>query len=118
MDDELVGRPKLGRTGVSGAGSVFENAKSQQAAVRQRIQEASGELEQFELSLPEERHRLYGDFQREEVGKVTDFVTRYEAMDRVVHGFRRSGPALVGSHADADSHRDDSRVAQAPDATR
>jgi hypothetical protein len=85
MDDELVGRPKSGRTGVSGAGPVFENARNQQAAVRQCIQEASRDLEHFERSLPEERKRLDGQFQREEIGKVTDFVTRYEAMDRVVH---------------------------------
>jgi len=85
MDDELVGRPKPGRTGVGGAGPVFENAKSQQGAVRQRVQEASRDLEQFERSVPEERARLDSQFQREEIGKITDFVTRYEAMDRVVH---------------------------------
>lgn len=85
MDDELVGRPKSGRTGVSGAGPVFENAKSQQADVRAHIQEARRDLQQFESSMPKERDRLDKQFQREEVGKVTDFVTRYEAMDRVVH---------------------------------
>ena len=85
MDDELVGRPKSGRTGIGGAGPVFENAKSQQAGVRQRVQEARSELEEFERSMPEERGRLDTQFQREEIGKATDFVTRYEAMDRVVH---------------------------------
>ena len=85
MDDELVGRPKSGRTGISGAGPVFENARSQQSAVRQHIRETSRDVEQFERSLPAERQRFDGQFQREEVGKVTDFVTRYEAMDRVVH---------------------------------
>jgi hypothetical protein len=85
MDDELVGRPKVGRTGVSGAGPVLENAKSQQAAVREQIQETSRDLEQFESSMPTQRDQLDRQFQREEIGKVTDFVTRYEAMDRVIH---------------------------------
>jgi hypothetical protein len=44
----------------------------------------------MDRSLPEERGRLETQFQREEIGKVTNFVTRYEAMDRVIH----SSPAL------------------------
>src|SRR2546426_1095565 len=39
MDDELVGRPKAGRTGLRGSGPVFQNAQTQQSAVRERIQE-------------------------------------------------------------------------------
>ena len=85
MDDELVGRPKSGRTGVRGAGPVFENAKSQQSDVRQRIQEATHDLEQFDRTTPSERERIDGQFKREELSKVLDFVTRYEALDRVVH---------------------------------
>ncbi len=85
MDAELAGRNTPGRTGVSGAGPVFQNAASQQAAVRQRIQEARHDLEQVEHSVPDERQRLERQFQREEVGKIKNFVTRYEAMDRVIH---------------------------------
>lgn len=89
MDDELVGRAKSGRTGVRGAGPVFDNAQSQQVDVRQRIREASLDLEQFERSLPEQRRRLDAQFQREEIGKIMDLVTRFEALDRMVHN---SGP--------------------------
>jgi Domain of unknown function (DUF4407) len=64
---------------------VFENAQTQQAAIRQRIQETRLELDRLERSLPEERQRLERQFQREEVSKITNFVTRYEAMDRVIH---------------------------------
>ena len=85
MDQELAGRSGPGRTGMSGAGPVFLNAQTQQAAVRERIREAREDLGQMERTLPEERRRLEGGFQREEVGRVTDFVTRYEALDKVIH---------------------------------
>lgn len=85
MDDELVGRPKSGRTGVQGAGPVFDNANAQQASVRARIQDVRRDLDQLERSIPEETARQDKQFQREEIGKITNFVTRYEAMDKVVH---------------------------------
>lgn len=85
MDQELAGRSGPGRTGMSGAGPVFQNAQTQQEAVRQRMREARQDLDQIEHALPEERRRLESGFQREEVGRVTDFVTRYEALDRVIH---------------------------------
>jgi len=90
MDDELVGRPKDGRTGVSGVGPVFENARTQQQAVRQRIAEVRRDLEQLERSLPQERQRLEKEFQRQELTKVTSFATRYEALQDVLH----NSPAL------------------------
>ena len=90
MDDELVGRPNDGRTGVSGDGPVFENARAQQAAVRLRIEEVRHDLKQLEQSLPRERQRLEKEFQRLEVAKVTSFTTRYEALQDVIH----SSPAL------------------------
>ena len=85
MDQELAGRSVPGRTGLSGAGPVFQNAQTQQAAVRQRMREARQDLDQMERTLPEERRRLESGFHREEVGRVTDFVTRYEALDKVIH---------------------------------
>jgi hypothetical protein len=85
MDQELAGRSGPGRTGLSGAGPVFENAQTQQAAVRQRMREVRQDLDQMERTLPEERRRLEGGFRREEVGRVTNFVTRYEALDKVIH---------------------------------
>jgi len=85
MDDELTGQVKAGRTGMSGPGPVFKNADAQQAATRQRIQEVRRDLDAFELSLPEERERLERQFQRQEIAKTTDFVTRYEALHRVIH---------------------------------
>jgi hypothetical protein len=85
QDAELAGHPGVGRTGARGAGPVFQNAHAQQAAVRQRIQEVRQDLYKVDRALPEARVRLEARFQRESVGKVTDFVTRYEAMDRVIH---------------------------------
>jgi hypothetical protein len=85
LDSEAVGRVGPGRTGIPGAGPAFQNAQTQQASVRQSIQETRRDLEQLQASIPYERKRLEGQFQREEVGTTTDFVTRYEAMDRVVH---------------------------------
>jgi hypothetical protein len=85
IDDELVGRPKAGRSGIRGAGPVFENAKIQQADVRQRMEEVRRDLQDAEHTLPAERQRLEAEFQRQEVSLVSDFVTRYEALDRVVH---------------------------------
>lgn len=84
MDAEAVGRSGPGRTGMPGAGPVFQNAQKQQDSVRQRIRETRGDLNQLEGSLPDERKRLESLFRREEVGKTTDFVTRYEALDRVL----------------------------------
>lgn len=85
LDSELVGRAGPGRTGIAGAGPVFENAQRQQTAVRERIQEVRGDMEKLELTLPREGARLHRQFEGEELSKVTDFVTRYEAMDKVVH---------------------------------
>jgi hypothetical protein len=85
MDQELAGRSGPGRTGLKGAGAVFQNAQTQQAAVRQRMTEVRQDLEQMQRALPEERRRLETGFQREEVGRVTNFVTRYEALDKVIH---------------------------------
>jgi hypothetical protein len=85
LDSEAVGRAGQGRTGVPGAGPAFQNAHAQQLSVRQQIQEVRRDLEQMDQSLPEERQRLEGQFRREEVGKIADFVTRYEAMDKVIH---------------------------------
>jgi hypothetical protein len=90
MDDELVGRPKGGRTGIGGAGPVFENARTQQEAVRQQIEEMRRDLGQLERTVTQERQRLEREFQRQEVGKVTSFTTRYEALQDVIHG----SPAL------------------------
>ena len=83
MDDELVGRSKTGRSGRGGVGPVFRNAESQQAAIRLRIQEVRRDLESLERSLPDERQRIQRQFERQEVAKVADFPTRYEALDRV-----------------------------------
>ena len=69
---------------------IVSNAQGQQARVQQRIQEVRRDLDQFEKSLPADRDRQDKQFAREETSKVTDFVTRYEAMDRVVH----DSPAL------------------------
>jgi hypothetical protein len=85
LDSEAVGRSGPGRTGLPGAGPVFQNAQSQQASIRQRIEETRHDLAQMNSSLPEERQRMEGQFRREEVGRVTDFVTRYEAMDKIIH---------------------------------
>jgi hypothetical protein len=85
LDSEAVGRAGLGRSGVPGAGPVFRNAQAQQASIRQRIEEVRHDLNQLERSLPEERQRLDGEFRRREVGKITDFVTRYEALDKIIH---------------------------------
>jgi hypothetical protein len=85
LDSEAVGRPGPGRTGIRGAGPVFQNAVAQQESVRRRMGEARRDLDHMEASLPEERRRLEGHFRREEVGKITDFVTRYEALDKVIH---------------------------------
>jgi hypothetical protein len=85
MDQELAGRTGPGRTGLTGAGPVFQNAQTQQASVRQRIGEVRQDLDQMEHTLPEERRRVEHGFQREEVGKVLDFTTRYEALDKVIH---------------------------------
>jgi hypothetical protein len=85
MDDELVGRQKADRSGVPGAGPVFENAKRQQADVRQRIEEVRRDLRDAERALPAERQRFEEAFQRQEINLVSDFVTRYEALHRVIH---------------------------------
>lgn len=85
LDSEAVGRAGQGRTGVPGVGPAFQNAQAQQMSVRQRIQEVRRDLEQMEQSLPKERQRLEGQFQQEAVEKVSDFTTRYEAMDKVIH---------------------------------
>lgn len=85
LDSEAVGLVGSGRSGVPGAGPAFRNAEAQQASVRQRISEVREDLEHLDASLPNERQRLEQGFQREEVGKTTDFVTRYEALDRVIH---------------------------------
>jgi hypothetical protein len=85
MDQELAGRSGPGRTGLSGAGPVFENAQTQQATVRQRVREVRQDLNQIERTLPEERRRLENGFHREELGGALDFVTRYEALDKVIH---------------------------------
>ncbi|HZL49850.1 MAG TPA: DUF4407 domain-containing protein [Terracidiphilus sp.] len=90
LDSEAVGRAGLGRTGIAGAGPAFLNAQTQQASIRQQIRDIRHDLDEMNRSLPEERQRLETLYGREEVGKVTDFVTRYEALDKVV----RSSNAL------------------------
>ena len=85
LDSEAVGLVGPGRTGVPGAGPAFRNAQAQQASVRQRIQEVREDLAHLDASLPDERQRMERQFQREEVGKIADFVTRYEALERVIH---------------------------------
>lgn len=89
LDDEAVGRQKDGRSGVAGAGPVFRNAEMQQASVRDQMRQVRRDLDQLEASLPARRDRIEKAFQREEIGVVANFVTRYEATDRVV---RRSPP--------------------------
>jgi hypothetical protein len=89
LDSEAVGRVGAGRTGIPGAGPVFQNAKAQQLGVRQRIQEVRQDLAQMERSLPLEREHLEQQFHREEVAATRDFVTRYEALNTVTHS---SGP--------------------------
>jgi len=85
LDSEAVGRVGLGRTGIPGAGPAFANARSQQASIRQQIREIRQDLEELDRQLPAERQRLDVQYRREEVGKITDFVTRYEALDKVIH---------------------------------
>lgn len=85
LDSEAVGRAGDGRTGLAGVGPAFQNAQAQQVSVRQRIKEIRHDLDRMDQSLPDERQRLEKQFQREEVGKITDFVTRYEALDKVIH---------------------------------
>jgi hypothetical protein len=85
MDQELAGRSAPGRTGLRGAGPVFDNAQTQQTSVRQRMQEIRQGLDQLERSLPEQGRLSEERFKREEVARITDFVTRYEAMDKVIH---------------------------------
>lgn len=85
LDSEAVGRVGPGRSGVPGAGPVFQNAVAQQESVRRRLEEVRRDLDETNRSLPEDRRHLEAQFEREEIGKVTDFVTRYEALDKVVH---------------------------------
>jgi len=90
LDSEAVGRTGLGRTGIAGAGPVFLNAQTQQASIRAQIRDVRHDLDQINRSLPDERQHLEAQYGREEVGRVTDFVTRYEALDKMV----RSSDAL------------------------
>jgi Domain of unknown function (DUF4407) len=90
LDSEAVGRAGPGRTGIAGAGPAFLNAQTQQASIRQQIRDVRHDLDEMNRSLPEERQRLEAQYGREEVSRVTDFVTRYEALDKVV----RSSDAL------------------------
>jgi len=85
LDAEAVGRTGIGRTGLAGDGPAFRNAQSQQASVRQRIQEARQDMDRLERSIPEEQRRQDAQFKREEVTLVTDFPSRYEALDKVIH---------------------------------
>ena len=57
-DDELVGRSRVNRTGISGAGPVYLNAQEQLVAVRQRIAEVRQDQLQVEQSSAQERDRL------------------------------------------------------------
>src|SRR5260370_12261568 len=68
-----------------GSGPVFQNAERQQASVRQRITEIQKQLDEAERSISVESDRLDKQFQRVEVSKTTDFATRFEAMNKVVH---------------------------------
>src|SRR5260370_14495948 len=68
-----------------GSGRLFENAERQQASVRQRITEIQKQLDEAERSISVESDRLDKQFQRVEVSKTTDFATRFEAMNKVVH---------------------------------
>src|SRR5260370_36500253 len=76
MDAELVGRRVGGRTGYGGSGSVFRNAGAQQAIVRQRIQEVRQDIDRLDQSIPSEQAQMEKQFRREEIGKITNFVTR------------------------------------------
>jgi len=90
LDSEAVGRSGIGRTGIPGIGPAFQNAQTQQTSVRQRMQEVRRDLEEIERSLPAERQRLESQLRREEIRTTKDFVSRYEALDRVI----RSSDAL------------------------
>lgn len=85
MDDELVGRSTFGRTGVAGEGPVFRNAAAQQAVVHQRMRELRLDLDRLERTMPAEREQMEKQFQRQEIAKVSDFVTRYETLQRITN---------------------------------
>ena len=63
--------PKTGRTGVSGAGPVFEQCEEpSKQPCASAFKSTSHDVDRFERSMPEERERSDRQFQREEIGKV------------------------------------------------
>jgi len=85
MDQELAGRIAPGRTGLRGAGPVFDNAQTQQTSVRQRTLEVRRDLDELDRSIPEQDRRSEERFKREEIARTSDFVSRFEALDKVIH---------------------------------
>jgi hypothetical protein len=85
MDSELVGRPGSNRTGIAGAGPVYNNAAMQQARVRGLIAGVQRDLDGFKQASDAEQARLEKQYSRQEVRKVTSFVVRYEALHVVTN---------------------------------
>lgn len=79
MDDEIVGRATTGRSGLSGEGPAFRNAQEQQLAVRRQMQDTRNDL----AALEKDQQRADSQFTKQETPQITNFVTRYEAMDAV-----------------------------------
>jgi hypothetical protein len=83
MDAEAVGRAGAGRTGQAGTGAAYRNAQDQQEKAIKAVAQTRQEAEQLDRSMNDERKRLEKEFERGSVPKVTDFVTRFEGLERV-----------------------------------
>lgn len=83
MEAETVGRQITGRTGKAGQGPAYEEAKRNRESNLAILLRYETDLSKHEASEQQERQLLATDYQSGYVEQARDFLSRYEALDRL-----------------------------------
>ncbi len=81
MEAETVGRQLAGRTGKTGQGPAYEEAKRNRGSSAATLARYEEELQKHEAAEERERQRFQEDYKSGYIEQATDFLSRYEALD-------------------------------------
>ena len=83
MEAEVVGADEKGRTGMSGIGPAYKEAKKNKQLHTQNLQELKQELNNHLKTVNEKKQKIRNNYQNRHIGQRYDLLSKYQALKQI-----------------------------------